>query len=78
MHASRHVQKTISFKLINFLKRLSGDMAKAVGVETPVITSIINLVSLLLESDFHNKALRTLDRLGLAGLTKDEMLEAVK
>jgi len=54
------------------------EMAKLVGVKTPVITSIIELVSVLLETDYHNNALRTLDKLGLAGLTKDEMIETVK
>ncbi|MEL7118805.1 MAG: NAD/NADP octopine/nopaline dehydrogenase family protein [Bacteroidota bacterium] len=53
------------------------DMAKVVGIETPVITSIIKLVSVLLETDYHKEALRTLDTLGLGGLSKDELLEAV-
>ena len=53
------------------------DMAKVVNVETPVITSIIKIVSVLLETDFHNNANRTLDKLGLSNLSKDKMLEAV-
>ena len=32
------------------------DMAKSVGVKTPVITAIIKLVSVLLETDYHIKS----------------------
>lgn len=53
------------------------DMAKVVGVETPVITSIITLVSVLLETDYHKNATRTLTTLGLGGLSKAEIIEAV-
>ena len=69
---NRYFTEDVGFGLV-----LLEDMAKAVGVETPVITSIITLVSVLLETDFHEDALRTLDQLGLAGLTKDDMLKAV-
>jgi opine dehydrogenase len=54
------------------------DMAKSLDVDTPVITAIIQLVSVLLQTDFHSKALRTLDKFGLAGLSKDELIAAVK
>lgn len=53
------------------------DMAQKVGVETPIITSIIKLVSVLLETDFHKEANRTLDTLGLGGLSKEEIIEVV-
>jgi len=69
---NRYFTEDVGYGLV-----LLEDMAKVVGVETPVITSIIKLVSVLLETDFHSKALRTLDKLGLAGLTKDEILEAI-
>ena len=51
------------------------DMAKVVGVKTPIITSIIKLVSVLLETDYHENALRTLETLGLGGLTKNEIIQ---
>lgn len=54
------------------------DMAKLVDIDTPAISAIIYLVSVLLDTDYHYKALRTLDKLGLAGLSKDEVIEAVK
>ena len=53
------------------------DMARVADIETPVISSIIKLVSVLLETDFHNNAQRTLETLGLGGLTKDEILNAL-
>jgi len=70
---NRYFTEDVGYGLV-----LLEDMAKVVGVETPVITSIIKLVSVLLETDFHNNAHRTLEKLGLTSLTKDEILEAVK
>ena len=70
---NRYFTEDVGYGLV-----LLEDMARVVGVETPVITSIIKLVSVLLETDFHKNAHRTLDKLGLTSLTKDEILEAVK
>lgn len=52
-------------------------MARTVGVETPIMTSIIKIVSVLLETDFRHNALRTLEQFGLGGLSKEEILKAV-
>ena len=70
---NRYFTEDVGYGLV-----LLEDMAKVVGVETPVITSIIKVVSVLLETDFHDNAQRTLDTLGLGGITKDEMIEAVR
>lgn len=70
---NRYFTEDVGYGLV-----LLEDMAKVVSVETPIITSIIKLVSVLLETDFHNDAQRTLGKLGLTSLTKDEILEAVK
>jgi len=70
---NRYFTEDVGYGLV-----LLEDMARIVGVKTPIITSIIKIVSVLLETDYHEKAFRTLDKLGLDGLTKDEMLEALK
>jgi opine dehydrogenase len=69
---NRYFTEDVGYGLI-----LLEDMAKVVGVETPVITSIINIVSVLLETDFHQNANRTLEQFGLGGMTKEEILAAV-
>ena len=70
---NRYFTEDVGYGLV-----LLEDMAKTVGVETPVITSIIRLASVLLETDYHAAALRSLAELGLKGFTKEEMMEAVK
>lgn len=68
----RYFNEDVGYGLV-----LLEDMAKVVGVKTPVITSIITVVSVLLETNFHQKAFRTLKQFGLEGLSKEEILEAV-
>lgn len=69
---NRYFTEDVGYGLV-----LLEDMAKVVGVKTPIITSIINLVSVLLETDFHTNAHRTLESFGLAKRTKNEILEAL-
>ena len=69
---NRYFTEDVGFGLV-----LLEDVAKSVGVETPVISSIIRIVSVLLETDYHDNPHRTLAKLGLAGLTKEEMIAAV-
>ncbi|MFC2152718.1 NAD/NADP octopine/nopaline dehydrogenase family protein [Bacteroidota bacterium] len=57
---------------------LLAELAKSVGVNTPVINAIIELVSVILETDYNKNAYRTLDDLGISGLSINEMIEAVK
>lgn len=68
----RYFTEDVGYGLI-----LLEDMAKVVGVQTPVITSIITIVSVLLKTNFHQKGLRTLKQFGLEGRSKEEILEAV-
>ena len=51
-----------------------GDLA---GVDTPLMDMTICLASSLLKRDFTAEG-RTLDRLGIEGLTKEELLDFVK
>ncbi len=69
---NRYFTEDVGYGLV-----LLEDMAKAVSVETPVISSIIHVVSVLLETDYHQDAPRTLAKLGLANQSREELLEAV-
>lgn len=53
------------------------DMARVVGVKTPVMDAIIQVVSVLLERDFKAEAQRTLASFGLDGLSKKELIDKV-
>ncbi|MBT8220438.1 MAG: NAD/NADP octopine/nopaline dehydrogenase family protein [Bacteroidia bacterium] len=69
---NRYFTEDVGYGLV-----LLEDMAKSVGVETPIINAIIKIVSVLLETDYHDQALRTLETLGLGGLSKEEMFAAM-
>lgn len=51
-------------------------LARVVGVPTPSIDAIVNLACTMTEIDYWTQG-RTLDKLGLAGMTPDQMLEYV-
>lgn len=53
------------------------DLAKVLDVKTPIMDSIIQIVSVLLERDFKGEAKRTLSSFGLDGLSKSELIEKV-
>jgi opine dehydrogenase len=53
------------------------DLAKVVGVKTPVMDAIIQIVSVLLERDFLKEGQRTLESFGLQGLNKEELIREV-
>lgn len=68
---NRYLTEDIPYGLV-----LWSDIGKAVGVETPVIDSIITLTCKLLEKDFWSTGI-TLETLGLDGLNKEELIRAV-
>lgn len=68
----RYFTEDVGFGLI-----LLTDLAKVVGVKTPVMNAIIEIVSVLLERDFKKEAQRTLKSFGLDGLSKKELIEMV-
>ena len=47
-------------------------LARALGVKTPIMDSVANLASALRDEDYWTTG-RTLDKVGLAGMTRDEM-----
>jgi opine dehydrogenase len=50
------------------------ELGKIYGVPTPVVDSMINLASVMTETDFYETGF-TLDYLGIGHMTKDEMLD---
>ena len=68
----RYFTEDVGFGLV-----LLTDLAKVVGVKTPVMDSIIQIVSVLLERDYKKEAQRTLKSFGLDGLSKKELIEMV-
>jgi opine dehydrogenase len=52
---------------------LASSLGRALGVETPVIDALIALSSIVLATDVRAEG-RTLKRLGLTGLTRDELI----
>ena len=68
----RYFTEDVGFGLV-----LLTDLAKVVGVQTPVMDAIIQIVSVLLEQDYKKEAQRTLKSFGLDGLSKQELIEMV-
>ncbi len=68
----RYFTEDVGFGLI-----LLSDLAKVVGVKTPVMDAIIEIVSVLLERDLKKEGQRTLKSFGLDGLTKKELIGLV-
>jgi opine dehydrogenase len=53
------------------------ELAKLVNVKTPVMNLAIDLASALLERDFRAEG-RTLERMGISGMSKEDLLEYVR
>lgn len=51
------------------------DLAKLAGVEVPTMKAIVHLVSIVMERDYLREGKRTLDTMGLTGLSKEEIVE---
>ncbi len=68
----RYFTEDVGFGLV-----LLSDMAEVVGVKTPVMDAIIQIVSVLLERDFKKEGQRTLKSFGLDGLSKKQLIESV-
>ena len=69
---NRYFTEDVGFGLV-----LLSNLAKVVGVKTPVMDAIIQIVSVLLERNFKKEAQRTLKSFGLDGLSKEELIESV-
>jgi len=64
----RYFNEDVGYGLV-FLQKLG----EQVGVTTPIISAVITLVSLLMNRDFVGEARRTMETLGLAAYTAEEL-----
>lgn len=64
---SRYIYEDVPYSLVPM-----ESIAMAIGIETPAISSIINIAQMITGKDFRKEG-RTADRLGLEGLTIPEM-----
>lgn len=64
---SRYIYEDVPYSLVPM-----ESIAMAIGIETPAISSIINIAQMMTGKDFRKEG-RTADRLGLEGLTIPEM-----
>ncbi len=66
----RYFNEDVGYGLL-FLKSLGAQ----VGAETPIISALIEVTSVLMDRDYQGEGLRTMDSLGLAGLSPTELSE---
>jgi opine dehydrogenase len=64
----RYFNEDVGYGLV-FLQKLG----EQVGVATPVMSAVIELVSLLMDRDYLGEARRTMETLGLSGYTAEEL-----
>ncbi len=64
----RYFNEDVGYGLIFF-----AELGKQIGVETPVMDSIIKIVSVLMEKDYRSEQKRTMDTLGLGKYSTKEL-----
>ena len=64
----RYFNEDVGYGLV-FLQNL----AEQVGVETPIMSAVITLASLIMNRDYRGDALRTMETLGLSGHSAEEL-----
>jgi opine dehydrogenase len=64
----RYIQEDVSYGLVFWQK-----LGEQIGVETPNVTVVIQLASTLMGRDYLKEAPRTMNSLGLSGLTPEEL-----
>lgn len=64
----RYIQEDVGYGLVFWQK-----LGEQIGVETPNISAVIQLASTLMDRDYLAEAPRTMESLGLSGLTPDEL-----
>lgn len=64
----RYLTEDVGFGLV-FLT----DLARRLGIETPIMDSVIDITSVILSRDFRAEQARTLDSLGFGDLTAEEL-----
>ncbi len=64
----RYLNEDVGYGLV-----LMSEIAKKLNVETPIINSIINISSKVMEKDYRNENKRSLEILGLSNYSLDEL-----
>lgn len=64
----RYFNEDVGYGLVFFQK-----LAEQVGVETPTISAVITIVSLLMQRDYLGEAKRTMETFGLSNFTAEEI-----
>ncbi|MGM0445634.1 MAG: NAD/NADP octopine/nopaline dehydrogenase family protein [Bacillota bacterium] len=64
----RYFNEDVRYGLIFF-----SELGKQIGVDTPVMDSIIEIVSVLMEKDYRSEKMRTMDTLGLGKYSNEEL-----
>lgn len=68
---ARYITEDVPYGLV-----LWSSLGRSLGVRTPTIDAVVHLASVLLGRDFFGEGL-TLEKLGLAGLSRDELVRAL-
>lgn len=64
----RYLNEDVGYGLVFYT-----DIAKAIGVETPVMDSVIRIASIIMDRDYVSEQARTLDSIGLGGMSSDQL-----
>lgn len=65
---NRYLTEDVGYSLVLFT-----DLARSLGVSTPVMDAVVQIASVVLARDFRAEAARTMQSLGLADLSRDEL-----
>lgn len=65
---NRYLTEDVGYSLVLFT-----DLARSLGVSTPVMDAVVQIASVVLARDFRAEAARTMQGLGLAELSRDEL-----
>jgi opine dehydrogenase len=67
----RYLNEDVGYGLIFYR-----DLAHALGIQTPVMDAVIKISSIIMKRDYLSEQARTLDSLGLGGLTASQLKKA--
>lgn len=69
---NRYFHEDVGYTLVCFM-----DLAKVLGVDTPVMKAITLLTSIVMDKDYVEEAKRTLSTMGLGNLPKERIIEVL-
>jgi opine dehydrogenase len=65
---NRYLTEDVGYSMVFFT-----DLARSLGVPTPVMDAVVQIASVVLDRDFRSEAARTMESLGLAELSPEEL-----